>query len=80
MEGKAIEREGTGKLREDHTIIEGETGRNEEGWETWRGGGRTQNNDINEEVDDITNLRRNKRKIIKIMEKRKIKTKEAGRK
>ena len=42
MEGKAIEREGTGKLREDHTIIEGETGRNEEGWETWRVGGRTQ--------------------------------------
>ena len=29
---------------------------------------------LNDEVDDITNLRRNKRKIIKIMEKRKIKT------
>ena len=33
MEGKVIGREGTGKLREDQTRIEGETG---------RGGGRTQ--------------------------------------
>ena len=42
MEEKVIGREGTGKLREDQTRIEEETGRSEEGWETGRGGGRTQ--------------------------------------
>ena len=42
MEGKVIGREGTGKLREQQTRIEGATWRNEERWETGRGGGRTQ--------------------------------------